>query len=176
MAPSAAEVSTAWVELEPNQALVWGSLVVAALCTWPVWRTWRAWRTAHEHRGRALLTALGCSALFVGAPLALAADAGTSGVRVSDTRVETTRLGRPVTGLDFADLTSVELGRSGSLGPLTPGRWEDRVVLTGRTPSGDPVRVEVSTTRVASLRPLLDALEPVVRERPELSTTWGDLD
>ena len=176
MGPSAAEAPSAWVELEPRLALVWGSLVVAALCAWPVWRTWRAWRTAQERRGVALLTAVGCSLLFVGAPLALAADAGTSGVRVSDSRVETTRLGRPVTGIDFADLTSVELGHSGSLGPLTPGRWDDRVVLTGRTPSGERVQVVVTTARVASLRPLLDALEPVVRERPELSTTWGDLD
>ncbi|RYC11136.1 hypothetical protein [Nocardioides zhouii] len=176
MGPSAAEHSSAWVALEPRLALVVGSLVVAALCAWPTWRTWRAWRTARDRRGLALLTAVGCTLLLVGAPLALAADAGTSGVRVSDTRIETTRLGDVRTGLDFADLTSVEVGQKGSLGPLTPGWSDDYVRLTGRTPTGDRVAVEVTTARVTSLQPLLDRLEPVVRDRPELSTTWGDLD
>ncbi|MBL0746560.1 hypothetical protein [Nocardioides baculatus] len=173
MAPSAAEASSTWVELEPRTALVAGCLLVAALCAWPVWRTWRAWRSTHDRRGLALLTAIGCTLIFVGAPLALAADAGTSGVRVSGTRVETTRFGEPRTGVDLADLTSVEVGCEGSLGPLTPGRWDHYVRLTGSTPSGGRIEIEVTTARFESLQPLLDALEPVVRERPGLSTTWG---
>lgn len=175
MAPSAAEGSSSWVELEPRAALAVGCLLVAAACAWPVWRTWRAWRASGHRRGLALATAIGCTLLFLGAPLALATDVGTMGVRVSDTRVETTRLGEPRTGLDFADLTSVEVGREGSLGPLTPGRWDRYVRLAGRTTSGGHAEIEVTSARFTSLQPLLDALEPVVRDRPELSTTWADV-
>ncbi|WP_157559109.1 hypothetical protein [Nocardioides sp. Soil774] len=158
--------------LEPRTSLVWACLLVAALMVWPVLRTWQAWHTSTARRSMALLTAGGCSLLFVGAPLALAADVATSGVRVSGERVETTRLGRTRTAIDFADLTGVERGHEGSLGPLTPSAWDDYVRLTGRTPSGASVELEVTTARFESLQPLLAALGPVVRDRPELSTTW----
>jgi hypothetical protein len=173
VAPSAAETASAWIELAPRAALVWGPLVVAALMLWPVQRTWRAWRQAADRRSVALLVALGCTALFVAAPLLLSADTATSRVRVSPTGVEVTRLGDVRTRLDFADLSRVDVGEDASLGPLTPGRWRSYVRLTGHTSTGERVKVLVTTARVSSLDPLLAALEPVLADRPELSATRG---
>jgi hypothetical protein len=167
--------ATGWVELDPRAALVWGPLLVAALLAWPVTWVWRAWRRAARPRARALATAVLATVLFVVAPAALALDTAATRYRVSATVVEVSWLGRVQSRLDFADLTRVEVGRRGSLGPLTPGRWEDYVRLTGRSAGGEEVVVLVTGARVRSLDPLVVALGPVLEDRPELTTTPGDV-